>query len=481
MPVIPLLTLELRYEHDVVLARQRSRQVARLLGFDTQDQTRIATAVSELARNAFEYAGGGKVSFAIERDGDETQLLAVQVRDEGPGIRDVQAILDGRYHSPTGMGLGILGARRLTERFRIDSEPGRGTTVEIARSLRSDIPPLGAADAIRIADGLARMDAQTPFEEIQRQNQELLRALEEVRLRQAQVEKLNAELEATNRGVLALYAELDDRAQDLKRASEHKSNFLSDVSHELRTPLTSVQNLARLLLDRTDGELTEEQERQVTLMSRAVDTVTELVNDLLDIAKIEAGRMTLRPTEFTVAELFGALQGICRPLLVSESVTLSFEGDESGEPLRTDDQRLAQILRNFISNAIKFTESGEIRVTATAEGDGWLRLSVSDTGTGIAPADQERIFQEYVQVDGPPQRRRPGTGLGLPLTRKLATLLGGRIELESELGRGSTFSVVIPRCHQEWGASEVEARSLSSTVTGRSDAVFAKPSGTPGL
>ena len=481
MTTIPLLTLELRYEHDVVLARQRGRQIARLLGFDSQDQTRIATAVSELARNAFEYAGVGKVSFAIERDPGGVQLLVVQIRDEGPGIRDVQAILDGRYRSPTGMGLGILGARRLTERFRIDSAPGRGTTVEIARTLRANVPPFGAADAARIADDLARIAAQGPFEEIQRQNQELLRALDEIRTRQAEVEKLNAELEATNRGVLALYAELDDRAQDLKRASEQKSNFLSDMSHELRTPLTSVQNLARLLLDRTDGDLTAEQERQVALISHAVDTVTALVNDLLDIAKIEAGRMTLRPAEFTVTEMFAALQGICRPLLVSPNVALSFDDRAGGEPLQTDDQRLAQILRNFISNAIKFTEKGEIRVIATAEENGWLRFEVIDTGLGIARADQERIFQEYVQVDGPSQRRHPGTGLGLPLARKLASLLGGRIELESELGRGSAFSVVIPRRHPAWSVPEADVQSLSPTGTGRRDAAWTGPFGTPSL
>ncbi|HET7551053.1 MAG TPA: ATP-binding protein [Gemmatimonadaceae bacterium] len=484
MATIPLITLELRYEHDVVLARQRGRQIARLLGFDSQDQTRIATAISELARNAFEYAGGGKVSFAVEREPGGVQLLMVQIRDEGPGIRDVQAILDGRYRSPTGMGLGILGARRLTERFRIDSVPGRGTTVEIARTLKAELPLLGAADAVRIADDLARITTQGPFEEIQRQNQELLRALDEIRTRQAQVEKLNAELEATNRGVLALYAELDDRAQDLKRASEQKSNFLSDISHELRTPLTSVQNLARLLLDRTDGDLTQEQERQVTLITQAVDTVTQLVNDLLDIAKIEAGRMTLRPTDFTVAELFGALQGICRPLLVSDAVTLSFEDRSGGKPLRTDDQRLAQILRNFISNAIKFTEQGEIRVVATADGAGGdelLRFSVSDTGLGIAPDDRERIFQEYVQVDIPSQRRRPGTGLGLPLTRKLASLLGGRIELESELGHGSIFSVVIPRRHSGWSVPEVGERTLPSAGAGRRDAAWTSSSETRSL
>jgi signal transduction histidine kinase len=320
--------------------------------------------------------------------------------------------------------------------------------VEIARSL----PPavhFGAGDAARIVDVLARSAAQSPLEEIHRQNQELLQTLDELRIRQAQVEQLNAELEATNRGVLALYAELEDRADDLRRTSEQKSRFLSDMSHELRTPLTSVLNLTRLLLDGADGELSAEQAHQVSLIRRSVESVTELVNDLLDIAKIEAGRTRLRPTEFTITELFAALRGICRPLMVSDAVALTFEDAAGLAPLRTDDQRLAQILRNLLSNAIKFTERGEIRVVASAEGDTMVRFTVSDTGIGIAPEDRERIFHEYVQVDGPVQRRVRGTGLGLPLTRKLAALLGGRIELESTVGRGSTFSVIIPRRYSE--------------------------------
>jgi len=451
---LPLLTIELRYEHDVVLARQRARQIAELLGFDGQDQTRLATAVSELARNAYEYAGGGRIRFAIESGRHGAQRFSVQVSDDGPGIQDLQAILDGRYVSPTGMGLGILGARRLTERFRIESAPGRGTTVEIARALPASAARVGPEDTARIGHALAQRASQSSFEEVQKQNQELLGALEEIRVRQAQVERLNAELEATNRGVLALYAELDDRAQDLKRASEHKSRFLSDVSHELRTPLTAVLNLTRMLLDRGDGDLTPEQERQVSLVRQAVEGVTELVNDLLDIAKIEAGRTVLHHSSFVVAELFAALRGISRPLVLNEAVALVFEDRTGNAQLATDDKRLAQILRNFLSNAIKFTERGEVRVVASDAGDGMVRFTVSDTGIGIAPADQARIFEDFIQLDGPIQRRVRGTGLGLPLTRKLATLLGGRVELESTLGVGSIFSVTIPRRHA--GAAPAE-------------------------
>jgi signal transduction histidine kinase len=441
-----LLTLELTYEHDVVLARQRARQIAELLGCELQDQTRFATAVSELARNAFRYAGGGRVTFAVEDTEGPSPTITARIADDGPGIGDLQAILDGRYESRTGMGLGLLGARRLSDRFRIDSAPGQGTTVEIGRVVRGG-GAFTSKDAARIADALARAIAAGPFEEIQQQNQELVRALEEVRARNAEVERLNAELAETNRGVLALYAELDDQARDLKRASEAKSRFLSDMSHELRTPLTSVMNLTRILLDRTDGELSSEQEHQIIMIRRSITALIELVNDLLDLAKIEAGRIDLRIAPFTIPELFAALRGMCRPLLTSEAVALIFEEPDTRGEMSTDETRLAQILRNLLSNAIKFTETGEIRVRATATSETLIRFDVIDTGIGIAEADQSRIFDEYTQVDGPVQRRVPGTGLGLPLTRKLAQLLGGRVELRSALGKGSTFSVVLPRAY----------------------------------
>ncbi len=442
--ITPLLTLEIRYEQDVVLARQRARTLVQLLGYDVHDQTRIATAVSELARNAHEYAGGGQVRFFVERDGNGVAAFVARVSDEGPGIRDVNAILDGHYVSKTGMGLGILGARRLSDRFRIDSAPGSGTTVEIARMLPPTVS-FASKDATRIADALMQQAAQNPFQEVQQQNQELLRALDDVRTKQAQVEQLNAELETTNRGVLALYAELDDRAQDLKRASEYKSRFLSDISHELRTPLTSVLNLSRLLLDHTDGDLTSEQDHQVRLMRDSVEMVIDLVNELLDLARIEAGKTVLRPTDFTVGELFASLRGIVRPLITNTAVTLVFDEDPDEIVFRTDESRLAQILRNFLSNAVKFTEAGEIRVSATRADDDMVRIDVTDSGIGIAPEDHEKIFQDFEQVDGPIQRRIRGTGLGLPLTRKLASLLGGHVEMTSAPGQGSTFSVVIPR------------------------------------
>jgi CheY-like chemotaxis protein len=217
------------------------------------------------------------------------------------------------------------------------------------------------------------------------------------------------------------------------------------MSHEFRTPLNSIIALSQILLDRLDGELSTEQERQVTFIQKAARELSDVVNDLLDIAKVEAGKADVRPSEFSVEALFGALRGMLRPLLVNESVSLVFEdaGDVPG--LFTDEAKVSQILRNFISNALKFTERGEVRVSATVVDDGRaVRFAVADTGIGIAADDQERIFEEFAQIDHPLQKKVRGTGLGLPLTRRLANLLGGTVTVTSQPGIGSTFTATIP-------------------------------------
>jgi len=444
-----LLKVGIRYERDVVLARQRARQIASLVGFDAQDQTRIATAVSEIARNAFEYARGGDVEFRLEGS-TAPQLLCVQVTDRGPGIGDLAAVLEGRYRSASGMELGVTGARRLMDRFEIASSPGEGTTVVLKQLLPRRSGVLGPETVARLAADLALQPSSDPFAEIQQQNQEMLRTLEELEKRQRELSALNRELEDTNRGVVALYAELDEKADHLRRADELKSRFLSNMSHEFRTPVNSIQALARMLLERTDGDLSAEQERQVTFIRRAADALSELVNDLLDLAKIEAGKIVIRPIEFDVGHLFGAPRGMLKPLLVNESVALVFEEAEELAPLYTDEAKVSQILRNFLSNALKFTERGEVRVTARQLSDERaIAFAVSDTGSGIAREDQERIFQEFTQIETPVQRRVHGTGLGLPLCRKLAELLGGRVYVESELGAGATFTAVIPIVYRE--------------------------------
>ena len=452
-----LLTLSLKYEQDVVTVRQRARQIAAGLGFDNQDQVRIATAVSEIARNAFSYAGGGKVEFHVQMQ-PTPQAMIIRIVDEGPGIADLEAVLTGVYRSRTGMGLGIVGARRLMDECDIRSQPGKGTEIRLTKLLPKTALAVTAASLARIVDELIAKPPQTPYDEVQQQNQELLRTVEEVRQRQDELRRLNRELEDTNRGVVALYAELDEKADSLRRADESKTRFLSNMGHEFRTPLNSIRGITRLLLDHIDGPLTDEQEKQVRFVRKAAEDLSTMVDDLLDLAKIEAGRVEVRPVQFTVDELFSALRGMLRPLLVGESVHLVFEDSQHSVPLFTDEGKLSQILRNFISNALKFTELGEVRLRTDLLEDGQaMRFAVADTGIGIAPEDQERIFEEFTQIENPLQKRIKGTGLGLPLCRRLATLLGGRVELESTVGLGSTFSVIIPLHYRAAGTTSAAA------------------------
>ncbi|MFL6246416.1 MAG: ATP-binding protein [Thermoanaerobaculia bacterium] len=445
-PVLPLFSLPIESEEDVVLARQRARQTAAALSFDGQDQIRLATAVSEIARNAYSYAGGGRIEFRVEGS-QAPQLLTITIHDRGPGIGNLEEILAGRYRSTTGMGLGIIGAQRLVDRVDIETSAS-GTSVSMRKLLPSRGEFYSAPRLQALAQELMRDPRRTAMEEVRQQNIDLIAALEELRKRKEELETLNRELEDTNRGVVALYAELDEKAEHLRRADDMKTKFLSNMTHEFRTPLNSILALSKLLLDEFDGPLNDEQKKQVGFIRKGAEGLSELVNDLLDIAKIEAGKTTVTAKEFSISDLLSALRGMLRPLLLNTSVALVFEEPEEIPPMISDEAKVSQILRNFISNALKFTERGEVRVSVRYDPTiDIVEFSVSDTGIGIAAADQETIFREFSQVDNRLQRRAKGTGLGLPITAKLVDLLGGRLTLESTVGAGSTFRAAIPRVH----------------------------------
>lgn len=266
----------------------------------------------------------------------------------------------------------------------------------------------------------------------------------ELAARNADIAALRTELEETNKGVVALYAELDDKAAQLRDANELKSRFLSYMSHEFRTPLTSMTSIANILLSRLDGPLTDEQQKQVEFIRTSTRELTEMVNDLLDLAKVEAGRITISPEWFEMVDLFAALRGMFKPIVHSTTVSLVFDEPEDEIKLYTDDKKLSQILRNFISNALKFTPAGEVRVTARLVGDDQVEFAVTDTGIGIAAEHVPNLFADFVQINSRLQKRLRGSGLGLSLARKFAELLGGSVAVESELGKGSRFSVTLP-------------------------------------
>lgn len=257
-------------------------------------------------------------------------------------------------------------------------------------------------------------------------------------------DSLRSELEETNQGVLALYAELDIQAEQLRQASDLKSRFLSYMSHEFRTPLGSIRSITRLLSDELDGSLSPEQHKQVQFINGAASELSEMVDDLLDLAKIEAGRITISPACFDMLDLFAALRGMFRPIVDGDTVDLIFEEPHDMPRLYTDDKKLAQILRNFISNALKFTQNGEVRISVHPEGEQAVRFAVTDTGIGIPEDMHGNLFEDFIQIDTPLQKRLRGTGLGLSLCKRFAELLGGRVGLESKPGVGSTFYVIIP-------------------------------------
>lgn len=441
-----LLSVTLSSETDFLLARQRAKQIADLLGFETQDQTRIATAVSEIARNAYEYAGGGLVEYHFDRQNEPA--LRIIVSDAGKGIPDIEQVWGGTYVSGSGMGLGISGSRRLMDHLDIETSE-QGTTVTLKKFLPRglEIPAAGV-----IAKKLAALSSQDVGTVAHTQDHEMIRLLNELRdrerdlrERERELSQLNQELKETNRGVMVLYSELEDRAQELQQASEMKTRFISGITHELRTPLNSIVSLAGLLIRRIDGELTPEQEKQVLFIQRSAQNLTEMVNDLLDLAKIEAGKVAIKPSDFTIGEFFSALRGMFRPLAMNEKVQLIFEeGSLDSTRLHTDEGKLGQILRNFISNALKFTDRGTVEVRAALVGPAGVRFSVRDSGVGIADENKELVWEEWGQVEIDQRPRHKGSGLGLPLSRQLATLLGGSVWLESSLGQGSVFHVEIP-------------------------------------
>jgi signal transduction histidine kinase len=453
---MPLMNLEVRVEYDVVLARQRARQIAGLLGFAQLDQTRVATATSEIARNSVKYAGGGRVEFSIETNA--SPAFVIRFLERGPGIKDLQRILEGDYVSSTGLGLGITGARRLMDRFAIESVAGVGASVSMAKNLPVRAIALTPHELGRISAELVKNAPRGLLEELQQQNQELLRTLHELRESQEELAQMHSrELDETNRGVVALYAELDDGAMALRRLADLKSRFLSEMSHELRSPLNSIRGLTGFLLARSDGDLTPEQEKQVQFIRLAAEGLSTLVDDVLDLAKVEAGKAVIRRVSFEVGSLFDSLDGTTRPMISHEHVALVFDLPEDIPTLETDEGKVAQILRNLLTNAVKFTEYGEIRVSARRGPEDMVVFTVKDTGIGIAAGDLDRIFDDYGQIESSLQRRAKGFGLGLPLTRKLAKLLGGNVSVVSEPGVGSTFVAVVPRVLRHGGEHEAAA------------------------
>lgn len=433
--MIELGLVDLRVEDDVVRAHQTTRTVAAQLGFSTFEQTRIATAMSEIARNALTYASSGSVTLGLD---DDRRALSILVIDRGQGITDVAATIAGERRSSTGLGVGIPGAKRLMDTFAIESTPS-GTRVEMTKRVPRRAGPIDAGRIGAMRFQLAGQLADEPTQEIRRLQRDVAE-------RDQRVVELIEELIETNRGVMALHRELEDRAEYQRQAVELRTRLLSEMGHELRTPLHSLSTISQFLLDRLDGELNLEQDKQVRIIHEVAESLTAYVNDLLDLARTDAGRAVVRVSRFQIDGMLKALRRILQPL-VPARVALRFEVEPELPSITTDEVKLSQILRNLVANALKFTEQGFVAVRAHRAAADRISFEIEDSGIGIAPEHQDLIFREFAQVDGHVQPRMRGSGLGLPLSRRLAELLGGTLAVDSTVGAGSTFRLVLPVEH----------------------------------
>jgi signal transduction histidine kinase len=424
---LPLVTLALHLEQDVVVARQRSRLIAQLLGFEAQDQIRIATAVSEIARNAFDYAGGGRVEFLVDPR-PRAQALIVRVSDQGPGIADPDEILDGRYQSKTGLGLGITGSRRMMDSLELESRPGGGTTVVMSKRRPTTVPPLALKDLPAVVDAVSRDRPHDTMAEVQRQNHELLGALEALRLRDEE-RKVLLERERTAR-------------EAAEAATAARDNVLSVVSHDLRNPLNNVLNVSLFLLEVTEGERWEEKwAEQLRLIVRATRRANRLIEDLLDVTRIEAGQLLMERSPQAPASLIEEGVETLRTLAWESQVELAMSAAEDLPVVMADRDRLLQVLDNLGGNAVKFSRpGGTVRMSAEQRGDR-VRFCVTDDGPGMTSEQLEHVFDRFWQAK---RSDRRGVGLGLTIARGIVEAHGGSLEVASESGAGCTFHFDIP-------------------------------------
>lgn len=422
-----ITSFHVRDLNGVFAARRLGRELAAGLDLDRQDQVRVATALSEVSRATITAGHTAVIAFGV----DKTSLV-VTVRPDGDAAQE-----------------GVAAAARL-----MDTVVTRGKVIRMTKRR----PPNAEPDMAAIGERLTALIPDSTMEELRRNNQDLMAALDDLKQQKEQLVLLNAELsetnrgvmalynelsdelEQTNRGVVALYRELDEKSGQLRAASESKDRFWANVSHELRTPLNSIIGLTRLLSDPEDGGLGAEQRYQVELIRNSTRTLLALVNDLLDVAKAESGRLVIDPAEISLPALLTTLRGLTRPMAEGKPVNVVVSAEGAPETVLTDEVALTAILRNLLSNAIKYTDSGEVRLTVHTIGDE-IEIRVSDTGTGIPANQLERVFEEFYQVPG---TKRGGTGLGLPYARRLARLLGGDLTLASDGSEGTTAVLSLP-------------------------------------
>jgi signal transduction histidine kinase len=526
----PLVTLPIAREDDVVAVRQRVRALAERLGFSRQEQTRLATAVSEIARNAHGHGGGGRAELGVGGEGG--QSFVMRIVDGGPGIADLEAVLAGRIRSSSGTGLGLVGARRLVDAFEVESRPGRGTAVTMARRLPAGRAPLTGPAAAALAGGLSA-GPDDPSALLREQNRELLQSLAALAEKEEEAQRLNRELAETNRGVVALYAELEAAAEKLRAAQtglevqvQERTRELTERTQELtlRTAELARAN-ARLESEAVERERIEQELRQsqkmeavgqltggiahdfnnlltgiigsLDLMQRRIergqlDTIDRYVKAAVSSANRAAAlthrllafarRQPLDPRPVSAARLVAEMEDMIRRT-ISESIELRIEAAPDLWTTLCDPHQLENAVLNLVINArdampdggrltvrsanARLDERDPRRDPAAAPGD-FVTVSVSDTGTGMTPDVIAKAFEPFFTTKPLGQ----GTGLGLSMIYGFTRQSDGFARIESRLGHGTTVTLYLPRYEGEAGPEAATAAAAASPRAERGETVL---------
>jgi signal transduction histidine kinase len=413
--MIPLLSLTLERRDAGVAAGRCATRVAALLDLDAARAKRMVAAVLQIASNVSRRATGGSVHFELDA-GATPQRLRVRIEHRGPAVAGLADVLTARDAPAACNEIGLPSDERVVDRFAIESTP-EATRLVLEMSRSVEAPSITTEQIQEIAGALRAEPRLAPVDD--------------------------QPLDPTDGDDSALQAWHAAR-HHVRRADAPTARFLSNMTHEFRTPVNAIIGLCNLLHDERVRH-NREIEPELHYIRDAAGQLSTLVDDLLDLARIDAGKSVVRAAPFHVQTLFGVLRGMLCPLLLSRPVALVFEDAAHLPPIHSDEAKISQILRNLISNGLKFTEAGEVRVSAAIDAAArTITFRVADTGIGIAAAHHDTIFEEFEQIEHPLQLHVRGTGLGLPLSRRLAQLLGGSLGVVSEPGAGSAFSVVLP-------------------------------------
>src|SRR5688572_9484898 len=434
---VPLITVAIRREYDLLLARHRGRRISQLLGFSNGDTTRIATALSEVVRNAFEYAGGGTAAFSVESNGGPGQELVIRVVDEGKGIADVAAVMSDEQPS---LGIGLRGSRALMDRLEMTSHAGAGTTVTMGKQLPPGVPRFTMADAGRMIAQLATQEDVSPLGELNAQNQALLATLREV-------EQLRLVANSAR-----------DRAEAAQLVAERslvvRDRFMALTTHEIRTPLNAMIGYMDLLAMDLGPLMSDQQKDFFARVQRASQHMRGITNDFLVMAQGDAGRLQVNCRQSAARTVMREAAALVMPQALSRGVTVRLAQAESELTYCGDEDRVRQVLVNLLGNAVSFSPAGTSvavvaeRVLEAPGGNGmskgpWSVFRVSDSGPGIPQERLEHVFEPFVQLPSDAQSKRKGSGLGLTVSRQLAQLMGGDLTA-ANADLGAMFALWLP-------------------------------------